>query len=167
MESSWIKQYEISSLRIYFNIIADWLFNLILFRENVPVIFMIQLFLLLKVLMMIPMCLWNSYKSSTIWSSISQSHNSLIAPHIVFSGWLICMQERIILDFFIVSSAIHEAEAIKWCFHWLTIPKFLKKWFTQFSQLPLRLGVTNVLNHPPMKHRRIVLAQDLCGSIIP
>lgn len=166
MESSWIKQNEISSLRIYFNVIADWLFNLVFFREDVPVIFMIQLFLLFKVLMMIQMCSWDSYKSTTIWPSISQSHNSLIAPHIVFRGRLICMQERIVLDFFIVSSAIHETETIKWCFHWFTIPKFLEKRLTQFSQFPLRLRVTDVLNHPPMKYRRIVLTQYLCGNII-
>ena len=126
MESPAIKQYKISSLRVDFYRLIEWLILFVFLRHQVPIRFKIEHLLFFEVFVVIVIGLWYNYKSALVLSCISESEHTLIAPHFAFCGRLITMQEGVDWDFLIVAISIHKTKTIERTLKIICFPQLLK-----------------------------------------
>ena len=122
VESSAIKENEISCLAVNLDTLIKWFFYFIFLWYFIPILFNLFHTFLSKIFLMIVVGTRNTHKSTFILARVCQSLNSLITPDISMDRSLIAMQERIYLSGFIVSNSIHEAKSIEGAFDLLSFP---------------------------------------------
>lgn len=113
MESSTIEQHKITSFSVYFDVITKRLFVSVLFLNPSSLWDSLHVSLL-EILFEIKVRFWNTYKSSSMSSCISQCHNSLITPDSFLYWWLVNMKTLIFRLEREVLNTIRKGHSIEW-----------------------------------------------------
>lgn len=127
VEGSAIKQDEISSLTVHLDAVLQFLFLLVFFWDQKPVLLESFHLLLHEVRVMIVVRPWNADEASLFRTGVCESHYPLIAPELVFGGRLVNMEKGVYRNRFIVSGSIHETKTIERAFDVFSFPYLLEK----------------------------------------